>query len=275
MVFANPQLVERYVKFRPTPPPTLINAVVEHVREGRRKAGGVAELCVDLGCGSGQSMGPLAPHFPSVVGVDVSQPQLDMAAQELKHLSNVSFRVGSAEGLPFGANSVDLVTCCAAAHWFNFETFYKEVDRVLRPGGVLACYSYITCSPLCNGRDLCSVIVELYHELDRYWTEGHQHLWKEYASLPPLYPIDTHIGSQDGAFSVVMEGTMEGVLGYVSSWSATDKLRKNEGEEAAADYLGRAKKRLFEAAGIVTEESEGAVSRRYDYFLRMWQKPHP
>ncbi|XP_050698556.1 uncharacterized protein LOC126986443 isoform X2 [Eriocheir sinensis] len=112
MVFANPQLVERYVKFRPTPPPTLINAVVEHVREGRRKAGGVAELCVDLGCGSGQSMGPLAPHFPSVVGVDVSQPQLDMAAQELKHLSNVSFRVGSAEGLPFGANSVSLVTCC-------------------------------------------------------------------------------------------------------------------------------------------------------------------
>lgn len=56
------------------------------------QAGGVAELCVDLGCGSGQSAGPLAPHFASVVGVDVSQPQLDVAAQELKHLPNVSFR---------------------------------------------------------------------------------------------------------------------------------------------------------------------------------------
>lgn len=49
--------------------------------------------------------------------------------------------------------------------------------------------------------------------------------------------------TQDGTFSVAVEGTMEGVLGYISSWSAVDKLRKNEGEKAATDYLDGAKKR--------------------------------
>ena len=35
---------------------------------------------------------------------------------------------GTAEKLPFEDNSLNLVTVCAAAHWFNFEKFYAEVS---------------------------------------------------------------------------------------------------------------------------------------------------
>lgn len=275
LVFANKQLANTYIKFRPAPPPSLIEAVVKYVNEGRRKAGGgdAARVCVDMGCGSGQNTAILAPHFAEVVGVDVSQPQLDLAGQTYRDVANVSFRVGSAEAIPFEAASVDLVTCCASAHWFNFDTFYQEVDRVLHPGGVLACYSYIGCTPICRGVSLRETFKALWHELDAYWTRGHDHLWNEYASLPQLYPNDVHIGSGEGGFTVEFEGTMDGVVGYMASWSAADKMKQAEGVEAAAAFLKEGKKRLLKAAG--TEDETVPVTRQYNYFVRMWQKPHP
>lgn len=51
--------------------------------------------------------------------------------------------------------------------------------------------------------------------------------------------------SKEKDFSVMLEGEggMEEVVGYMSTWSSLEKLRKYEGEQAAADYLARAKKR--------------------------------
>ena len=61
------------------------------------------------------------------------------------------FRVGQSEVLPFEDNSVDLVTCCQAIHWFDIPKFYQEVNRVLRSkGGVLAVYGYHLTGPAPN-----------------------------------------------------------------------------------------------------------------------------
>ena len=61
------------------------------------------------------------------------------------------FRVGQSEVLPFEDNSVDLVTCCQAIHWFDIPKFYQDVNRVLRPkGGVLAVYGYHLTGPAPN-----------------------------------------------------------------------------------------------------------------------------
>ena len=40
------------------------------------------------------------------------------------------------------ASSVDLVTVAVAIHWFNFDEFYREVKRVLKPDGILAAWTY-------------------------------------------------------------------------------------------------------------------------------------
>lgn len=263
MAFGNTHIAGTYVKFRPAPPPSLIKTVVERVSPAR--------LCVDMGCGSGQNTVLLAPHFTTVVGLDVSQPQLDVASQKHRDVGNVSFRVGAADAMPFENESVNLVTCCASVHWFNTDAFYKEVDRVLSPGGVLACYGYLGCSPICHGRNLRETFMQLWEDLDTYWTQGHRLLHKEYATLPQLYPSDTHIGSSAGGFSVEFESTVEGILGYMASWSAMDKLRLKEGEEAAAAFLSNGKKRLLEAAG--SDDENVPMTRQHNYFLRMWQKP--
>src|SRR5271157_1406269 len=37
---------------------------------------------------------------------------------------------------------VDLVTVAHALHWFDHDRFYAEVRRVVRPSGILACWTY-------------------------------------------------------------------------------------------------------------------------------------
>ena len=48
-----------------------------------------------------------------------------------------------AEELPLEDESVSLVTCATSIHWLDQEKFYRECDRVLIPGGVIAVYCYI------------------------------------------------------------------------------------------------------------------------------------
>jgi ubiquinone/menaquinone biosynthesis C-methylase UbiE len=42
------------------------------------------------------------------------------------------------DGLPFADASVDVVISITAVHWMNIPNVMREVQRVLRPGGVLA-----------------------------------------------------------------------------------------------------------------------------------------
>lgn len=39
-------------------------------------------------------------------------------------------------------NSLDIVTCAEGAHWFNFDAFYSNVAKALKPGGTLAIWGY-------------------------------------------------------------------------------------------------------------------------------------
>uniref|UniRef100_A0A090XEM2 Putative methyltransferase n=1 Tax=Ixodes ricinus TaxID=34613 RepID=A0A090XEM2_IXORI len=83
-----------YVKFRPTPPPDLIEQIVSFVKE---KAS--LHLAVDVGCGSGQSSGVLAPHFSLVHAYDMSEAQIT-EAEANNRMTNLTFSVASAECLP-------------------------------------------------------------------------------------------------------------------------------------------------------------------------------
>ena len=52
-------------------------------------------------------------------------------------------RVGPAEQIDVPSGSVQLVASATAAHWFDLPRFFKEVDRILCPNGVVAlsCYT--------------------------------------------------------------------------------------------------------------------------------------
>ncbi|XP_036400537.1 trans-aconitate 3-methyltransferase isoform X1 [Megalops cyprinoides] len=127
-----------YQKYRFVPPEPLKELILQYLDN---KKGQPHVLAVDLGCGTGQNSRLLAPYFQEVVGIDISECQLEQA-RAVPGFPNVTYRVGSAEELPFEDSSVDLLTAASAAHWFNQERFLKEAVRTLRPRGCMALLGY-------------------------------------------------------------------------------------------------------------------------------------
>ncbi|XP_064096369.1 putative methyltransferase DDB_G0268948 [Macrobrachium nipponense] len=257
------------IEFRPSPPDSLIKKIISSVSEKRPSP---LQLCVDVGCGSGQSTEQLATSFERVIGVDVSPDQLELrpGAEILLRIfltGTQAHREGSAYSIPVDNNSVDLVSVCAAVHWFDMKPFYAEVDRVLQPGGILACYSYHGCSPVYQGQSFRKEFIEIWDRLNEYWSEGHNHLRTDYSELPQLYSEDFLLRG----FSVEQDVSLDAVIGYISSWSALSKKREKEGDEAADRFVQDSRNRLLSAMG--TQESNPPMKRRYDYFLRFWRKP--
>jgi len=50
--------------------------------------------------------------------------------------------LSAAENLPVEEKSVTLIQAATALHWFDLVKFYRECDRVLAPGGVVAAFCY-------------------------------------------------------------------------------------------------------------------------------------
>jgi SAM-dependent methyltransferase len=89
---------------------------------------------LELGCGAGQFGLSLVRQGARVTGIDNSAKQLEFARE------NVGDRMklvhGSAESLPFGDASFDVVCCDHGAMGFTDpRVVVPEVARVLRPGG--------------------------------------------------------------------------------------------------------------------------------------------
>ncbi|XP_072043132.1 putative methyltransferase DDB_G0268948 [Amphiura filiformis] len=127
-----------YRKYRPKPCPTVINTILEFLKEKKKV---LFLSAVDVGCGSGQSTPVLGEYFESVLGCDISEAQVN-EARKANTAPNIKYCVADAEHIPVPDNSVDLITCSQAAHWFDFPAFCNEVDRVLQPFGCLAVYAH-------------------------------------------------------------------------------------------------------------------------------------
>ena len=121
-----------YAKYRPTMPRIIVEKVVEFMR----KSNSSFDCAVDVGCGNGQSTYGLGEHFSKVLGVDTSSSQIS-EANSINTTHNVKFEVGDGEKLSMSDNSVDLISSCMAAHWFDLPVFFKECARVLKQNGCL------------------------------------------------------------------------------------------------------------------------------------------
>ena len=82
----------------------------------------------------------LAPLVHSVVCLDATPAMLQIGkkAAEENNLKNMTFIKGFSEDLPFLENSFDIVLSRLSFHHFtDVETSFKEMLRVLKPGGKL------------------------------------------------------------------------------------------------------------------------------------------
>jgi ubiquinone/menaquinone biosynthesis C-methylase UbiE len=93
---------------------------------------------LDVACGPGVVTAELAPQASAVVAFDATEQMLEKAKARCAKagLTNVAFRAGDAENLPFHDAEFDgVVTRLAIHHFANPRRALDQMFRVLRPGG--------------------------------------------------------------------------------------------------------------------------------------------
>ena len=97
---------------------------------------------LDAGCGPGETVIDLMQRNWSLWGIDIADAMIDIARAKLAAVQGksnaVDFRVGDIESLDFEASYFDLIICSGVIEYLgDDEKWCREVDRVLKPGGVL------------------------------------------------------------------------------------------------------------------------------------------
>jgi len=140
-LFQSGHIAKAYVLSRPHTPAFVKEKTLKYLKERMNQPNERFSLLLDIGCGSGQSTTIFTPHFERIIGVDPSENQI-AAARANNSASNVEYRVGISDNLPADPHSVDMVIVGQAIHWFDYEKFFKECERVLKPNGCLAAYGF-------------------------------------------------------------------------------------------------------------------------------------
>jgi SAM-dependent methyltransferase len=184
-------------------------------------------LVWDCGTGNGQAAVSLAKFFARVYATDASAEQI---AHAYSH-ERVEYHVENAEHVGLESASVGLVTVAQAVHWFDFDKFYAEVKRVLKPGGILAVWTYglPEISPLVD-----YAIKRIYFDvLSGFWPERIRYIEEQYRTLP--FPFDE---ITPPVFAMETTWDRNQLMGFLDSWSATQKYRQQKERHPLEDVWG-------------------------------------
>jgi ubiquinone/menaquinone biosynthesis C-methylase UbiE len=195
-----------YSQFRPHYPDEMIDYIVSLVAN--------RETALDVATGNGQVAVALSKHFRQVIATDISEAQLQKAMPS----DNITYKVATAEDMPFDAQVFDLVAVAQAVHWFDFDRFYAEVRRVLKPDGIIAVMGYglFSTNP---GSD--KILRDFYDKIvGPYWDAERRYLDENYTTIP--FPFD-EIDAPE--FVNRFQWSFDQLTGYLETWSATQHYK--------------------------------------------------
>lgn len=105
---------------------------------------------LDLGAGTGRNLSLLAAKYPKaeLIALDIAPAMLKQARQRFQQDSGLkrwlpthqqpAYMAGDAEVLPLAENSVDMVYANLSLQWCDPAKCFAEIQRVLKPGGLLS-----------------------------------------------------------------------------------------------------------------------------------------
>ena len=200
-----------YNNLRPRYPDTLFDLMTSQVVERER--------AWDCATGGGQAVGPLCERFEHVLASDASQAQI----------------VARAERVPLRDACIDLITVAQALHWFDLEAFVGEAKRVLKPGGVLAAWTYNLC--MVNVA-IDGVVRAFYRDvIGPYWPPERRLVDEAYASM--TLPLSN---PKSMTTSMSAQWTLDHLLRYFGTWSAVQAFRKTQASDPVELISGELKR---------------------------------
>jgi SAM-dependent methyltransferase len=205
-----------YAQARPGYPPALFEWLAAQVSQ--------PALAWDAGCGNGQASFGLAENFDRVFASDPSAAQI---AQAPAH-PRIRYAVEPAEHCSLASASADLVIVAQAFHWFDHARFVAEAGRVLRPGGLVAVWSYARSSVV----PAVDALFDRLHDdvLFEDWPAGREHVLTQYRNLPfPFARVAVP------AFEMRERWTLAHYLAYLRSWSASERYLRRTGRDAVSE----------------------------------------
>src|SRR5207247_2646694 len=206
-----------YARFRPRYPREMFEYL------GRIAPSGA--LAGDDATGNGQAAVGLAAVFERVIATDASEKQIANAEPH----ERVEYRVAPAEESGLESGTIDLIMVAQALHWFDLPMvaqalhwfdlprFYKEVPRVLKSKGVFAAsaYKFFHITP-----EIDRLVNHRYYDevVGSFWPPERA-LVEKFEELPfPFSEIQTP------PFEMIAQWNLEHLLGYLRSWSATQRF---------------------------------------------------
>jgi ubiquinone/menaquinone biosynthesis C-methylase UbiE len=99
-----------------------------------------AGLVLDIGCGPGFLAAEVSRRFSAgrVIALDINRSMLEIARKRWSgsRNGNLEFLAGDVQHLPLADGSVDyIISSLSLHHWQDAPAAFREIQRVLRPGG--------------------------------------------------------------------------------------------------------------------------------------------
>jgi SAM-dependent methyltransferase len=212
-------VADAYAAARPEYPDALFDLIATQVPASAR--------VWEPGCGSGQATRGLAARFAHVHATDPSAQQI---AQHWARngVANIDVAVEPGERTALPDASVELIAVAQALHWFDREVFFRECERVLVPGGVLAAWGY---GDFLAPEGMVEAVEDFRALIEPYWPPERALVDAQYAGFDWPFPA-----LPAPSLWLEAEWTLPHFLRYLASMSATARCRAERGEDPVARH---------------------------------------